>query len=266
MLPTQLASWPCVPFNAYRTLPRISAVYACGDDTGRVLYVGSSVKLRARWSGHDYRAVLTTMVCTWIAWEACAVEDLQAREGQLIALLMPVINSRPPTRPAILPRIACTCQQCGIAFDREQSEARRHKASWYTYCSVTCRLAAKGERIAVVCQQCQKPFTVKPSVIKYRGGKYCSEACSAVRFGGMVTLQCATCDRIFQVKPSARKRGAGTYCSRACYIGATGAGIRSAACMVCGTSFTWYASKARPTRQYCSRECYFVARQHTKIP
>lgn len=71
--------------------------------------------------------------------------------------------------------------------------------------------------VPCMCQECRKPFSVKPSQAKIGRGKFCSQAC-AYQHKTMTKIPraCQECGRTFLVRHSEDKRGGGKYCSHVC--------------------------------------------------
>jgi len=105
-----------------------------------------------------------------------------------------------------------------------------------------------------VCKTCEKPFHVKPCLLKKGKGKYCSRECRKTS----VKRNCKFCGKEMLVQPHVIKRGQGVFCSRSCSAkDKTGknakhwtGGKSTKICKNCGVEFKTYYDQ-----HFCSRDC-----------
>ena len=71
-------------------------------------------------------------------------------------------------------------------------------------------------RVQLVCEQCDKQFSLAPSQIKQGRGKFCSRDCQDIGRRRTVLLTCEQCGKEFSLCPSQIERQAGRFCSRQC--------------------------------------------------
>lgn len=127
-----------------------------------------------------------------------------------------------------------TCPTCENEFStyRDPANAR-------TYCSRECR-PPKVEKIAKICEGCQKEFFIWPSM---QAQRYCTRKC---RQSHKCTItQCPNCGKDVRSWPSNQH----VYCNRQCEIDYTHI---TKNCPVCDKVFTYHRSWPRI---YCSRRC-----------
>ena len=148
-------------------------------------------------------------------------------------------------------RIACTCEQCGKAFDCRPDRPQK-------YCSHACQGAAKHQpRAVTTCPVCGKVGEYRPD----RPQKFCSRACANVGKPkgpgrpvtvGKIEAACPICGKVFAYYAS----GPRTYCSDACKGVGVNAGRRTRlikACIVCGLDFWTIPSQPG---YFCGLRCY----------
>lgn len=195
-----MSALPSIPFEAYKTLPPVSAVYFCLTDRRLVLYIGSTWHLRRRWCNHHHRARLALQGVRTIAWMPCLIAQLDTVELPLIAHFQPPLNkfrSRPrgPQNSVTVSERQCT--HCGQSFYIRPSQLA-HSAC--VYCSQRCASEGKrgrtwAKKVERVCGYCQSTFTIEQSRVRTGEGLFCSQRCSSrasvtppdVRFWSRVT-------------------------------------------------------------------------------
>jgi hypothetical protein len=112
--------------------------------------------------------------------------------------------------------IAHDCDYCGKSFRINQWRITKFGKG---YCSHECSGKAKIKRADLICEQCGKSFSVKPS--KKQGNHiYCSFECSAKAkiksSPDRVAVKCSYCDKDLLIYPSAAKRSQHNYCNKTC--------------------------------------------------
>jgi hypothetical protein len=109
--------------------------------------------------------------------------------------------------PPRSPRVSLVCKACRKAFLVFQSQQYTAK-----YCSRAC--SAGVTRVHLLCQQCQKPFTVSPSAST---SKYCSRICQGLarKESRAVSWACEVCGKT-AVLPQYRAKKK-RFCSHTCF-------------------------------------------------
>lgn len=102
--------------------------------------------------------------------------------------------------------ITCTCDGCGIEFQRYPGDIKPGKQ----YCSKACYTASAW--VQRECARCGSEFSVRRSKIKEGKGIFCSRECK----GSSQVVACRKCGKQFRLASSAI-RSAGNYCSRQCH-------------------------------------------------
>lgn len=94
--PLRLWTWPWLPVLLKHRLPAIPAVYVVRSWRGRVLYVGMSQNLHARWAGptphHREHQVWWAMLSYQEIPPWWSREEILAYEAYLIRRLRPALN------------------------------------------------------------------------------------------------------------------------------------------------------------------------------
>ena len=102
--PTDIKNLPSLPFIDKRLLPNKAAVYFIIQETGEILYIGASVRLKQRWEAHLKARIAEEMGATRVAWMLVPDAMLDQVEALMIRHYLPALNVRrkprkPPTTP-----------------------------------------------------------------------------------------------------------------------------------------------------------------------
>jgi len=79
--------------------------------------------------------------------------------------------------------IKITCKYCGKSFSRKKGRVNEAiKFNWNQYCSLSCQVKAKTNKIKIKCgnPQCNKKIVRVPSAIPPSGIGFCSRTCAAI--------------------------------------------------------------------------------------
>jgi hypothetical protein len=109
-------------------------------------------------------------------------------------------------------------------------------------------------KIKKKCLVCGRPFFVKPSQFKVKGGgKYCSKRCMYNRT--KVTKTCLVCEKVFKVSPV--RKNTAKYCSCKCqYSHQMKYKLNHVVCVECGKNFTLSPSHVKRNKEvFCSYSC-----------
>lgn len=133
-------------------------------------------------------------------------------------------------------------------------------------------MARKNKRIELICQKCNKCFSVPPCRLRAGNVKYCSTTCAAsdrignnhpLWKGGNVERKCQECDKTFYSKPKDIKAGRGKFCSKSCMGKSNGRRVKEKFadsrfvkhCVICNTEIHVKPSHADSEGTYCSQDC-----------
>lgn len=121
-------------------------------------------------------------------------------------------------------------------------------------------MARPEPSVPKACEQCNKVFSVWPSLLRKGQGKYCSIPCYRAAHAP-IRCTCKQCGKVFSVQPAAFREGRGKYCSHACSSAAQITSVEHA-CERCGKEFLVKPSDIRDGWGiYCSRFCHYVAKR-----
>jgi len=126
--------------------------------------------------------------------------------------------------------------------------------------------------VSVNCLNCETPFSVPPSVLKYGGGKYCSRGCYNKNISSnlinhwadkLIYSTCQECGKQFQVSPAYLRDGRRKYCSLQCYNRNRSAVSKLKwsklaiykQCKNCGKTFR-LSPYRKDTAKFCSYNCF----------
>lgn len=94
-----LKTLPSLPLSERRQLPQVTCIYFAIDSQNRIQYIGKSVNLKLRWSGHHQSDRLARMEDVRIAWlEFSEPALLPEIELALIDWFLPPLNRLIPPR------------------------------------------------------------------------------------------------------------------------------------------------------------------------
>lgn len=122
-------------------------------------------------------------------------------------------------------------------------------------------MAARKNRVMLICKNCSKPFEVPKGEAKRR--KYCSSECSqAAQSKGFVVLECEWCGKNFKIKTAHLKWRPAKFCSlKCCNQWRKGKGFERYSsimrnCAYCGKEFRTFTCRLRRGEgKYCSKAC-----------
>src|SRR5689334_1700311 len=101
-----IASLPSVAVADRLRLPGGTAVYFVLNAAGEVIYIGSALSLRTRWSSHRLRKDCEATGAARIAWMRCDdFKEAMTREVELIFSIKPPLNQRGKTKKMRVPRL-----------------------------------------------------------------------------------------------------------------------------------------------------------------
>ena len=109
-----------------------------------------------------------------------------------------------------------------------------------------------------ICEQCGKEFKVKPSRIKYGGGKYCSKDCWNKKQSKKIEKICEICGKKIMVSPSRIRDNKKYFCSIKCK------GLWLSENFKKNINPNWKGGKIKRFCQECNKE-FYVSRYRIKI-
>lgn len=160
-------------------------------------------------------------------------------------------NKMPPKRD-----VECTCQYCGIKFNKRPSEIRKGEGK---FCSRECSDKSRIKiRPTKLCTFCGKDFPYRLAT-----AKFCSRSCKA-QFYALQTkkrkvIKCNYCGKEFEQIKKEQKS-----CSQKCAHSLLSNLTRlKRYCVICGKEF--FALPCRNQNNTCSRECFKMLRSAQMI-
>ena len=96
---------PSLPLTEKQKLPGLPAIYFALGNSDKILYIGRSKNLAARWNVHHRYTELKTIGNVRIAWLHCGDESLLSEiEEALIKYFVPPLNRTPNPNPKVTPK------------------------------------------------------------------------------------------------------------------------------------------------------------------
>jgi len=96
-----LSALPSILLTERRKLPNRPGVYLAINSLGIVQYVGQSISLKQRWSGHNRLDELTVLQDIQISWIECDTALLPDIEAALLDYFKPPLNNKPQKREGV---------------------------------------------------------------------------------------------------------------------------------------------------------------------